>query len=189
MNDRETPSDSQEPARDRRKELEQILCELSPWLRKALHGRIPVRARPAYGTDDWMQSTLLSALSSADQFELRDEHSTKGWLLTIAWNKLRKRLDRRVTVSSMYWTLKYSDADKELPSHQVAAQELHQRVFFALQKLSSLDQELLWKRLVEAWQFSAIGEHHGWNEREARTRYHSALKRLVREVCLDEQDT
>lgn len=129
--------------------------------------------------NDALQATFVKLMEKGDT--ILQESALKSWLFRVAYNEamLIKRKDgiTRKHIEKLAWHVT-PEAESEQPADRILDHELQQEVAEALDQLSTVQQEVVRKRIYEGLKFREIAEQLDLPLGTVLARMHSSLKKL-----------
>lgn len=157
-----------------------IAARYLPALRRFAHGRLPVRARSVFDTDDLVQVTLVRALSRLETFKPERRGSLLAYLRRIVLNRVRDEV-RRVAGSPQVEEISEDIPDLgPSPIEAAIGQEALTRYEQALAELPAECQEAIMLRIEMGCSYGEIATALGRpNANAARLHTARSLLRLI----------
>jgi RNA polymerase sigma-70 factor (ECF subfamily) len=166
--------------------LEVLVGRMAPRLRRWAAGRLPVHARDAADTEDFVQDTLVQALPRLETFDPTGAGALYAYLRQALLNRIRDRW-RRWKVRPVAETV-----DERLPDggasplEQTIGRDVAARYEAALQRLRPVDRETIVARVEMGCSYDELAEALGKpTVSAARKAAERALVRLAAEMDRD----
>ena len=175
--------------------LEALLQRYLPRLSAFVRARLDPSLRARESGTDFIQSACREALAHADTFTYRGEEEFRGWLFTIALNKIRQRVEHFATqkrgAGGKAAPLPDSGvvdarATFNSPSQVAMGHELEERMQHALDQLPEEYREVITLSRIAGLSHTEIARHMNRSEGAVRVLLSRALLRLV--AVMQERD-
>lgn len=148
-------------------------------LKRWAHGRLPVRARDLFDTDDVVQNTLIRSLDHMEAFEARQEGAFLAYLRRVLVNQIRDEIRRAGRQPGRDSLSEMSPAPGPSPLEVAIGRERLEQYEAALAALPDAQQEAIFMRVELGFTYDEIAGALGIpSENAARMMVVRALIRL-----------
>lgn len=168
--------------------LETLLQRHLPRLSAFVRSRLDPAMRARESGTDFVQSACREALEHAGTFTYRSDEEFRGWLYTIALNKIRERTEHFAAQKRGAGAFPRPMPDSGVvdargactsPSQMAIGHELEERMQQALDRLSEDHREVITLSRIAGLSHAEIARHMAKSEGAVRVLLSRALLRLV----------
>jgi RNA polymerase sigma factor (sigma-70 family) len=162
--------------------LGRLIGRCLPALTRWAHRRLPLWARTAADTTDFVQDAVLRTLRQSGTLDLRSRRALAAYLREAVHNRIRDE-HRRIARRGVHGVLTDNLVDRQpSPLDRALTQEQDARYRAALARLSSKDRELVVAHVELGYTHAQLGCMTGRSRNAARMALERAVRRLAAQM-------